>query len=327
MTKTAATRDGYGEALLELASNPKVVVLEADLGKSTKSLHFRKAHPERTVSCGIGEQNMLLVGAGLAASGYIPFASTFAIFTERAFEQMRNGVARPNLAVHVCGSHGGTHTGTDGSSAQSIEDLAIYRTLPNVIVMHPSDVVSTKELTLQLANSGSPSYMRTARNKTPVLYEGREDDIKIGKGIVLKEGHDVAIVACGVMVSEALKASEALATEGIQASVVDMHTLKPLDGGLLDQLVASCGAIVTAEDHSVIGGLGGAVAEHLTANIFAPLERVGVQDRFGESGQSDEMLEVMQISAPYLQKQPKEPSHARKNRQGACRGEFIEPLR
>jgi transketolase len=300
MTKTAATRDGYGEALLELASNPKVVVLEADLGKSTKSLHFRKAHPERTVSCGIGEQNMLLVGAGLAASGYIPFASTFAIFTERAFEQMRNGVARPNLAVHVCGSHGGTHTGTDGSSAQSIEDLAIYRTLPNVIVMHPSDVVSTKELTLQLANSGSPSYMRTARNKTPVLYEGREDDIKIGKGIVLKEGHDVAIVACGVMVSEALKASEALATEGIQASVVDMHTLKPLDGGLLDQLVASCGAIVTAEDHSVIGGLGGAVAEHLTANIFAPLERVGVQDRFGESGQSDEMLEVMQISAPYI---------------------------
>ena len=300
MTKTAATRDGYGEALLELASNPKVVVLEADLGKSTKSLHFRKAHPERTVSCGIGEQNMLLVGAGLAASGYIPFASTFAIFTERAFEQMRNGVARPNLAVHVCGSHGGTHTGTDGSSAQSIEDLAIYRTLPNVIVMHPSDVVSTKELTLQLANSGSPSYMRTARNKTPVLYEGREDDIKIGKGIVLNEGHDVAIVACGVMVSEALKASEALATEGIQASVVDMHTLKPLDGGLLDQLVASCGAIVTAEDHSVIGGLGGAVAEHLTANIFAPLERVGVQDRFGESGQSDEMLEVMQISAPYI---------------------------
>ena len=177
MTKMAATRDGYGEALLELASNPKVVVLEADLGKSTKSLHFRKAHPERTVSCGIGEQNMLLVGAGLAASGFIPFASTFAIFTERAFEQMRNGVARPNLAVHVCGSHGGTHTGTDGSSAQSIEDLAIYRTLPNVIVMHPSDVVSTKVLTTQLASSGSPSYTRTARNKTPVLYEGRESEI------------------------------------------------------------------------------------------------------------------------------------------------------
>ncbi|MEK9650950.1 MAG: transketolase C-terminal domain-containing protein [Poseidonia sp.] len=300
MTKMAATRDGYGDALLELASNPKVVVLEADLGKSTKSLHFRKAHPERTVSCGIGEQNMLLVGAGLAASGYIPFASTFAIFTERAFEQMRNGVARPNLAVHVCGSHGGTHTGTDGSSAQSIEDLAIYRTLPNVIVMHPSDVVSTKVLTMQLAETNAPSYTRTARNKTPVLYEGRESDIKIGKGIVLSEGSDVAIVACGVMVSESLKAAEALANEGIHATVVDMHTLKPLDGELIDRLVASCGAIVTAEDHNVIGGLGGAVAEHLTANTFAPLERVGVQDRFGESGQSDEMLDVMQISAPFI---------------------------
>ena len=297
MSQMVATRDGYGEALLELASNPKVVVLEADLGKSTKSLHFRKAHPERTVSC---EQNMLLVGAGLAASGYIPFASTFAIFTERAFEQMRNGVARPNLAVHVCGSHGGTHTGTDGSSAQSIEDLAIYRTLPNVIVMHPSDVVSTKQLTMQLAATGSPSYTRTARNKTPVLYEGREDEIKIGKGIVLKEGSDVAIIACGVMVSQSLMAAEALAADGINATVVDMHTLKPLDGELVDRLVSSCGAIVTAEDHNVIGGLGGAVAEHLTANTYAPLERVGVQDRFGESGQADEMLEVMQISAPYI---------------------------
>ena len=301
MTKMAATRDGYGDALLELASNPKVVVLEADLGKSTKSLHFRKAHPERTVSCGIGEQNMLLVGAGLAASGYIPFASTFAIFTERAFEQMRNGVARPNLAVHVCGSHGGTHTGTDGSSAQSIEDLAIYRTLPNVIVMHPSDVVSTKVLTMQLAASSSPSYTRTARNKTPVLYEGRESEIKIGKGIVLQEGNDVAIIACGVMVSESLKAAESLANDGINATVVDMHTLKPLDGDLINQLVTSCGAIVTAEDHSIIGGLGGAVAEHLTANTFAPLERVGVKDRFGESGEADQMLEVMEISAPYIE--------------------------
>ena len=295
-----ATRDGYGEALLQLASNPKVVVLEADLGKSTKSLHFRKAHPERAVSCGIGEQNMLLVGAGLAASGYIPFASTFAIFTERAFEQMRNGVARPNLPVHVCGSHGGTHTGTDGSSAQSIEDLAIYRTLPNVIVMHPSDTISTRELTVQLAASSSPSYMRTARNKTPVLYEGREEEIQIGKGIKLREGTDVAIIACGVMVSQSLKAAESLEADGINATVVDMHTLKPLDADLINELVSSCGALVTAEDHNIIGGLGGAVAEHIVSNTYAPLERVGVKDRFGESGQADEMLEVMQISSPYI---------------------------
>ena len=152
---------------------------------------------------------------------------------------MRNGVARPNLAVHVCGSHGGTHTGTDGSSAQSIEDLAIYRTLPNVIVLHPSDVVSTRLLTVQLAASGSPSYTRTARNKTPVLYEGRESEIEIGKGVVLREGADVAIVACGVMVSESLKAAETLAAEGIEATVVDMHTLKPLDGDLICLLYTS----------------------------------------------------------------------------------------
>ena len=301
MTRMAATRDGYGQALLDLADNPKVVVLEADLGKSTKSLHFRKAHPERTVSCGIGEQNMLLVGAGMAASGYIPFASTFAIFTERAFEQMRNGVARPNLAVHLCGSHGGTHTGTDGSSAQSIEDLAVFRTLPNVVVMHPCDDVSTRALTMQLADTNSPSYMRTARNKTPVMYDdAAEGTIQIGKGVQLKEGTDVAIIACGVMVSESIKAAEALAAEGVSASVIDMHTLKPLDGALIDSLVKRCGALVTAEDHNVIGGLGSAVAEHLVANTFAPLEMVGVPDRFGESGQADEMLEVMKISSPYI---------------------------
>lgn len=306
MTRMAATRDGYGQALLDLADNEKVVVLEADLGKSTKSLHFRKAHPHRTISCGIGEQNMLLVGAGLAASGYIPFASTFAIFTERAFEQMRNGVARPNLAVHLCGSHGGTHTGTDGSSAQSIEDLAVFRTLPNVVVMHPCDDVSTRALTMQLPQLGKPSYMRTARNKTPVLYDGRENEIKIGKGIVLREGNDVAIISCGVLVSESLKAAEALAEEGINATVVDMHTLKPIDGELIDRLVSQCGALVTAEDHNVIGGLGSAVAEHIVANSFAPLEMVGVPDRFGESGQADEMLEVMGISAPYIAKAAKQ---------------------
>ena len=301
MTRMAATRDGYGQALLDLAGNPKVVVLEADLGKSTKSLHFRKAHPERTVSCGIGEQNMLLVGAGMAASGYIPFASTFAIFTERAFEQMRNGVARPNLAVHLCGSHGGTHTGTDGSSAQSIEDLAVFRTLPNVVVLHPCDDVSTRELTKQLASTTSPSYMRTARNKTPVMYDDAEDGtIVIGKGIELRGGTDVAIIACGVMVSESIKAAQALEAEGISASVIDMHTLKPLDGALIDTLVERCGALVTAEDHNIIGGLGSAVAEHLVANTFAPLEMVGVPDRFGESGQADEMLDLMNISAPYI---------------------------
>lgn len=300
MTRMAATRDGYGQALLDMASNEKVVVLEADLGKSTKSLHFRKAHPDRTVSCGIGEQNMMLTAAGLASSGYVPFASTFAIFTERAFEQMRNGIARPNLAVHLCGSHGGTHTGTDGSSAQSIEDLAIFRTLPNVVVLHPCDDVSTRVLTNQLVNLNQPSYTRTARNKTPVFYDGREDEIQIGKGIVLKDGNDVAIIACGVMVSEAIKAAETLASKGLNATVVDMHTIKPLDQDLIERLASDCGAIVTAEDHNIIGGLGGSVAEFLSSTNPTPLERVGVNDRFGESGQADEMLELMEISAPYI---------------------------
>lgn len=301
MTRMAATRDGYGQALLELAENDKVVVLEADLGKSTKSLHFRKQYPERTISCGIGEQNMLLVAAGMASSGYIPFASTFAIFTERAFEQMRNGIARPNLAVHLCGSHGGTHTGTDGSSAQSIEDLAIYRTLPNVTVLHPCDDVSTRLLTKQLASSKNPSYMRTARNKTPVLYDDVEEEtIQIGKGIELREGRDVAIIACGVLVSEALKAADLLSQSGIEATVIDMHTIKPLDTALVDKVASKCGAIVTAEDHSIIGGLGGAVAEHLSSTSSTPLERVGVKDRFGESGQADEMLELMELNAPHI---------------------------
>ena len=294
----AATRDGYGAALMELAGNDKVVVLEADLGKSTKSQLFRKAHPERTISCGIGEQNMLLTAAGMASSGFVPFASTFAIFTERAFEQMRNGVARPNLAVHLCGSHGGTHTGTDGSSAQSIEDLAIYRTLPNVTVMHPADDVSTKLLTKQLVEHGKPSYTRTARNKTPVLYDGRENEVQIGRGIVHGDGKDVTIVACGVMVSRSLEAAELLRADGIEATVVDMHTLKPLDTDLLDRLAASTGCMVTAEDHSIIGGLGGAVAEHLISTQPVPLERVGVQDRFGESAQAEEMLEMMGLTAP-----------------------------
>ncbi|MEC7168009.1 MAG: transketolase C-terminal domain-containing protein [Candidatus Thermoplasmatota archaeon] len=303
MTRMAATRDGYGQALLELAENDKVVVLEADLGKSTKSLHFRKQYPERTISCGIGEQNMLLVAAGMASSGYIPFASTFAIFTERAFEQMRNGIARPNLAVHLCGSHGGTHTGTDGSSAQSIEDLAIYRTLPNVTVLHPCDDVSTRLLTKQLAYSKNPSYMRTARNKTPVLYDDVEEEtIQIGKGIELREGRDVAIISCGVLVSEALKAADLLSQSGIQATVIDMHTIKPLDTALVDKVASRCGAIVTAEDHSIIGGLGGAVAEHLSSTSSTPLERVGVKDRFGESGQADEMLELMELNAPHIVK-------------------------
>lgn len=292
-----ASRDGYGSALLKLASDPRVVVLEADLGKSTKSCLFRAENPERTVSMGIAEQNMMLVSAGMASSGKIPFASTFAIFTERAFEQVRNGIARPGLVVHICGSHGGIHTGTDGSSAQSIEDLAIYRTIPNMTVMHPCDDLSAEELTLQLLNHDKPSYTRTARNKVPRVYnEDNVSNIKIGKGSIIGEGNDVAIIACGVMVNEAKIAAKKLSENGINACLVDMHTIKPLDGDLIQDLAKQCGCIVTVEDHSVIGGLGGGVAEYLSRNIPIPLEMVGVDDRFGESGGTSELMAHLNIN-------------------------------
>ena len=293
-----ASRDGYGKALLRISDDPRVVVLEADLGKSTKSCHFREKFPERTVSMGIAEQNMMLVAAGMAASGKVPFASTFAIFTERAFEQVRNGIARPGLDVHICGSHGGIHTGTDGSSAQSIEDLSIYRSIPKMTVIHPCDDLSAEELTVQLLEFGGPSYMRTARNKTPRMYDDQNKlDLRIGVGSVLEEGSDVAIIACGVMVEQARNASSILAEEGIDCTVVDMHTIKPLDTELLSKVANTCGCFVSAEDHSVIGGLGGAISEWLSTNKPVPLEMVGVMDRFGESGDTAELMEKVGLTS------------------------------
>jgi transketolase len=292
-----ASRDGYGNALLRLSANPNVVVLEADLGKSTKSCHFRTEYPERTISLGIAEQNMMLVSAGLAASGKIPFASTFAIFTERAFEQIRNGIARPGLNVHICGSHGGIHTGSDGSSAQSIEDLAIFRSLPNMTIVHPADDISAEELTMQIANLEGPSYTRTVRNKVTRSYsEETKGKLEIGKGVILREGKDVVIIACGVMVSKSIVAANILEEEGISTAVIDMHTIKPLDSELIDLFSDKCGCIVTAEDHSIIGGLGGAIAEHNSRNNLVPIEMVGVNDRFGESGGSEELFRIMGLT-------------------------------
>lgn len=293
-----ASRDGYGAALLDIASDSRVVVLEADLGKSTKSCLFRAEHPERTISLGIAEQNMMLVAAGLASCGKVPFASTFAIFSERAFEQVRNGIARPGLVVHLCGSHGGIHTGTDGSSAQSIEDLALYRTIPGMTVMHPCDDLSSRQLTTALLDHHSPSYMRTARNKTPRMYdETSVTKLKIGKGSVLREGSDVAIVAVGVMVHKAMQAAEELSAQGVEATVVDMHTLKPLDTDLLDTLATECSGIVSVEDHSVIAGLGSAIAEYLSQTNPTKIKMLGVNDRFGESGDSEELLRMVGLTS------------------------------
>ena len=293
-----ASRDGYGRALLRLSDDPRVVVLEADLGKSTKSCHFREKFPDRAFSMGIAEQNMMLVAAGMASSGKVPFASTFAIFTERAFEQVRNGIARPGLNVHICGSHGGIHTGSDGSSAQSIEDLSIYRTIPKMTVIHPCDDLSAEELTVQLLALPGPSYMRTARNKVLRMYDDQSKlSLKIGVGSILEEGGDVAIIACGVMVELARKASSTLANEGVDCTVVDMHTIKPLDSDLLSTLAERCGCFVSAEDHSVIGGLGGALSEWISTNKPIPLEMVGVRDRFGESGDTSELMEEIGLTS------------------------------
>ena len=297
-----ASRDGYGAALLELANDPRVVVLEADLGKSTKSCHFRAEHPERTVSLGIAEQNMVSVAAGLASCGKVPFASTFAIFSERAFEQVRNGVARPGLVAHLCGSHGGIHTGTDGSSAQSIEDLAIYRTIPGMTVMHPCDDLSAKALTMQLLNHKSPSYTRTARNKTPRMYdEDTIKELKIGKASMLREGEDIAIIACGVMVHKAVTAANNLSKEGIHAYVVDMHTIKPLDAELINKLASTCKGFVTVEDHSIIGGLGSSISEYLSTTNPTKITMIGVEDRFGESGGSEELLELVGLTVERIE--------------------------
>ena len=292
-----ASRDGYGDALLDMAGDERVVVLEADLGKSTKSCHFRAKYPERTFCLGIAEQNMALVGAGLAEAGKVPFASTFAIFSERAFEQFRNGIARTGLVVHLCGSHGGMHTGQDGSSAQSTEDLGIFRTLPEVTVMTPCDRNSSRSLTKKLLDHPKPSYTRTARNKTREIYTKEEAEaLEIGKASVLREGADASIIACGVMVERALEAADMLAERGVEAAVIDMHTIKPIDRGAIIR-AANCGAIVTAEDHSVIGGLGSAVAEVLVEEAPTMMRMIGVRDMFGESGSPSDIMDKMGLTS------------------------------
>ena len=292
-----ASRDGYGDALLDMAGDERVVVLEADLGKSTKSCHFRAEYPERTFCLGIAEQNMALVGAGLAEAGKVPFASTFAIFSERAFEQFRNGIARTGLVVHLCGSHGGMHTGQDGSSAQSTEDLGIFRTLPEVTVMTPCDRNSSRSLTKKLLDHPKPSYTRTARNKTREIYTEEEAvALEIGKASVLREGADAAIIACGVMVERALEAADRLAERGVEAAVIDMHTIKPIDREAIIR-AASSGAIVTAEDHSVIGGLGSAVAEVLVEEAPTMMRMIGVRDKFGESGSPSDIMDKMGLTS------------------------------
>ncbi len=292
-----ATREAYGAALAELGEKYKdMVVLDADLSKSTKTYEFKKKFPERFFNIGISEQDLMGTAAGFASCGKIPFASTFAMFaTGRAFEQIRNSIAYPKLNVKIAATHAGITVGEDGASHQAIEDVAIMRAVPNMTIINPADALSTKKAIEAAVNFYGPMYIRLGRLGVPQVYE---DDMKfeIGEGIVLKEGKDVSIIASGFMVHLALEAATKLKEAGVEAEVIDMHTIKPIDRELLIKTAKKTGAIVTAEEHNIIGGLGGAVAEVLCEEYPVPVIRVGIRDTFGQSGKPMELVNIYGIA-------------------------------
>ena len=299
----SATRDGYGKALLELGKiNPNVVALDADLSDSTRSEYFGKQFPERFFSMGIAEQDMIGAAAGLAFCGKIPYASTFAVFSERAYEFVRNIISRNRLNVKIAGSHCGIATGEDGKSAQAIEDIAAYRVLPNMAVLQPCDSLEAEKMVLALADYKGPSYMRLHRNPVPIIH-GNDYKFEIGKGEILKEGKNAVIFATGTMVHESLKASVILEKNNIKAYVVNIHTIKPLDNDLIISLAKKTNCVITAEDHSIIGGLGGAVAEVLGENYPCIMKRIGIQDRYAESGKPDELYKKYGLDAESIVKE------------------------
>lgn len=296
-----ATRDAYGQALAELgAVNDKVVVLDADLSKSTKTNDFKKVFPERFFNIGIAEQNLLGTAAGFAAAGKIPFASSFAVFAVgRAYDQIRNSIAYPRLNVKIAATHAGLTVGEDGGSHQMLEDIALMRALPNMTVLVPADGEETKQAVQAAAAYEGPVYIRLGRPKVPMLFD-ETYQFAIGKGVLLQDGTDVTLVATGIMVSKALEAAVALATEGISAAVVNISTIKPLDDALIVQMAQKTGAVVTCEEHNIYGGLGSAVAEVLVENSPVPMARVGVADKFGESGLPDQLLEKYGLTAEVI---------------------------
>ncbi len=287
-----ATRDAYGKALVELGSlHDDIVVLDADLSKSTKTINFAKKFPERFFNAGIAEQNMMGMAAGLAAAGKVVFASSFAIFaTGRAFEQVRNSIAYANLNVRICATHSGITVGEDGGSHQSVEDITLMRSIPNLTVIVPADGVSTRKALFKLYEHNGPAYLRLGRPALPLIYKDNLD-FQIGQGIQLREGQDAAIIACGAMVALGLQAAEILEAEGIQVTVIDMHSIKPLDKDLIIRSAQQTGALLTAEEHTIIGGLGSAVCEVVSENYPVPVIRMGINDVFGQSGTPDELMQ------------------------------------
>lgn len=302
-----ATREAYGEALKKLAaSNPNVVVLDADLSGSTKTAEFKKVSPERFFNVGIAEQNLIGTAAGLSLAGKIPFASSFAMFAAgRAFEIVRNTVAYPSLNVKIAATHAGLTVGEDGGSHQAIEDLSLMRSIPNMMVINPADSREAEQAVLKAAEYVGPVYIRLGRMAVEDVYDDSYV-FELGKGVLLRDGKDAAIIATGLMVQEALKAYESLKEDGISAKVINIHTIKPIDREIIISAAKETKAIVTAEEHSIIGGLGSAVLEVLSDEYPVPLKRVGVMDTFGESGKPKDLLKKYKLTADEIVKQVKE---------------------
>ena len=301
-----ATRAAYGEALAELGKvNDKVVVLDADLSKSTMTATFQKAFPDRFFNIGIAEANMVDMAAGMSTMGLIPFCSTFAMFgAGRVYEQIRNSIAYPRLNVKLCMSHAGVSVGEDGASHQCLEDLALMRVIPGMTVICPADANETRKAVFAAAEMEGPVYIRLARLATPVFEE--DYPFEIGKANVLREGTDVAVFATGLMVSEALKAADLLAAQGVSAAVINVHTVKPIDSECVTAWAKKCGRVVTVEEHSVIGGLGDAVAGVLMGKVDCAFRKIGVQDQFGQSGKAWEVLAEYGLTAPQIAESIKE---------------------
>ena len=297
-----ATRDSYGSALAELGKeHDNLVVFDADLAGATKTSTFMKAFPDRHFDCGIAEANMIGVAAGASTMGLVPFASSFAMFAAgRAFEQVRNSVGYPHLNVKIGATHGGISVGEDGASHQCCEDFALMRSIPGMVVMSPSDDVEAKAMVKAAYEYVGPVYMRFGRAAQPVFHDAEGYSFRIGKGEVLREGADVAIIANGLMVYEAVKAAETVAAEGIDAMVINMATIKPLDEELVLSAAKKCGKIITCEEHTIIGGLGEAVCSVLSEKLPTPVRRIGVNDEFGHSGPAGELLKAFGLCAEHV---------------------------
>ena len=294
-----ATRDSYGNALVEYAKeNDKIVVLDADLAEATKTIIFQKAFPERHIDCGIAESNMIGIAAGLASTGKIPFASSFAMFAAgRAFEQIRNSVGYPHLNVKIGATHAGISVGEDGATHQCNEDIALMRTIPGMVVINPADDVEARAAVKAAIEHDGPVYLRFGRLAVPVINNDADYKFELGKGVTLREGTDVTIIATGLCVSEAVEAAKMLEADGISAKVINIHTIKPLDEELVVAAALATGKVVTVEEHSVIGGLGSAVCDCLSEKAPTPVMKIGVNDVFGESGPALKLIEKYGLDA------------------------------